>query len=642
MKKGFLARLLFPLMALSISSPLTTLTSCGMSTVNFKFDKSIVYLPINMVEDLKNFMTIDSSILPREILWRSSNTDIVKISTKGEALGVRATGSNESVVLSATVYGNTVSCRAIVGEFSFNTNMIVLRESSNSANVYETFFSSNSTNIKDYTDLSIANTEVAYLDENGNIIPHAEGLTTISATSRGGTVVTTGICVERDILDSFTLVDTSDSTSYIISNYTGTDTEVVLPRFKKGKQIMYLGECFKNNSKVTKVTVPDTYKKIVSSTFINNCDNITELVLPDTIEDVKDYIFYNSTGLNNLVNSSDNIRRGFKYLKATYNQEEGKGKYTYLVGVDFNSIPNDKSLVVDADCRVIAHRCLSAAALGDNLNTFRESVTNFRFPSECELVCIADEVYTGNTAFTELEFPNTVKYIHNSFKNLGQINNFKVPDSIEYIGNNWLDGSTFLDGIRCFTTVGSLVYLGNDRNKYLILYKLDKEKGFAPPDQVGSFEAVLEPSCRIIGANAFAINSSNPNWLQGKTNGLARINKPSNDLDKTNRLFTGTISAGESSIVCVCGNAFKNCRYISNIILSAFVKYFDIEGISSSGIGRIFCESSAQPVGVNVSADTSTASSTLYFLSENDKPGNYWHYDSTMVARAWVDETSSS
>ena len=72
MKKRFLSKLILPMMFLSTASPLTNLTSCGVGTINFKFDNDVVYLPINMVEDLKQFMTIDSSILPREILWKSS------------------------------------------------------------------------------------------------------------------------------------------------------------------------------------------------------------------------------------------------------------------------------------------------------------------------------------------------------------------------------------------------------------------------------------------------------------------------------------------------------------------------------------------------------------------------------------------
>lgn len=643
MKKRFLSKLILPMMFLSTASPLTNLTSCGVGTINFKFDNDVVYLPINMVEDLKQFMTIDSSILPREILWKSSNPDIIKISTKGEAFGLKATSSGESVVLSATVYGNTVSCRAIVGEFSFNTNMIVLRESSNAANVYESYFRSNSANITNYTELSIADTSVATLDDEGNIIPKKEGLTTISAKSRGGTVITTGLCVERNILDDFTLIEATDSTTYTISDYVGLETEVTLPKFKNGKPIMYLGECFTDREDLYKVTVPNTYTKIVSDTFIRNCDNLDSLILPDTIEDIKDYIYYDCSGLDALVSSVDtgNVKRGFKYLKSSYPVGEAKAKNTYLVGVDLDTIPENKELVVDADCRVFTQRCLSAETLGSNFSRFKQSVNNFLFPSTCELVCISDEVFTGNTAFTTLAFPDTVKYIHNSFKNIGQINSFKVPESLEYIGTNWLDGSNILEGLSCFTTVGDIIYLGSEKNRYLILYKLVKERGFAYPETVGKFEVTIEPSCRIIAANAFAISSDSPTWLQGKTNGLSRINRPSNDLDKTNRLFTGTVSAQDTSIVCVCGNAFANCKYINNIVLSAFVKYFDIRGIDSSGITRVFCESSTQPAGFDTSADEITASTKLFYFSSSNKPGNFWHYDNTLVAKTWAEEENA-
>lgn len=652
MKKRFLTRLLLPLLPLSITSPVTSLTSCGLSELNFKFNNDVVYLPINTVESLTNFMTIDSSILPREILWSSSNTDIIKISTKGEVLGVRTTPSGESVVLSATLYGNTVSCRAVVGEFSFNTNMIVLRESSNTANVYESYFRSNTSNISNYTSLTVADTNVATVDSAGNIIPKAEGLTTISATSRGGTVITTGLCIERDILDDFTLTETSDSSTYIISNYTGEDTEVVLPRYKNGRAISYLGECFNGNSTLTKVTVPDTYTKIVSDVFIIGCDNVTSFILPDTIEDIKDYIYYNCAGIDAIASSETNVKRGFKYLKSSYPEGQAKEKYSYLVGVHLDSITIDESipatttkrgiLTVDADCKVLTQRCLSYEALGDDFSRLEQTVAHLSYPSTSILTCISDDVFTGNTCFLNLRFPNTVKYIHDSFRNLGEIIGFNIPESLEYIGTDWLEGSTILDSLSCFKTVGDLVYLGNDKNNYQILYSLRANTGGVASTGNGNFEVTLEPTCKIIGSNAFQINYTDAASSQGYLNALSRINKSSNAVDTTNRLFSGTVSTEDTSIVCVSGNAFANCRFINNIVLSSFVKYFDIDGISSSGIRRIFCESSAQPAGFDTSADTTTASQTLFFQSAVNKQGNYWHYNNNWIATTWADDELAS
>ena len=644
MGKNLFKKLILPVMLLSSVTPITSMTSCGFREVAFRFENEVVYLPLNMTEDLTQFMEIDNSILAREILWSSSDTDSIKINSAGLAKGIRPTPQGQSVVITATLYGNSISCRAIVGEFSFNTNMIVLKEDSAQANIYESYLKSNSANISRYTTLSVEDENVAKVDTEGNIIPVAEGLTKIFAQSRGGTTISTYLCVERKILDNFTLTSTTDEQSYIISNFNpGTENfeEVTLPRYKEGKEIKYLGECFKNNNTLKKIVVPDTYTKIVARTFINNCDNVESLILPDTIEDVKDYFFTDCTKLTEKINSQSNIKKGFKYLKSSYpNDDDVKGaKYTYLVGVDFDTM--GETAIVEKDCRVLAHRAFSAEALGDQMDRF-SSVSSLSFYQDCELTCISDEEFTGNTHFTNLSFPDTVKYIYNSFKNIGVLNSFKVPNSLEYIGTNWLDGTTVdTQTLPCFTTLGDLIYMGSTENKFLILYGLVEKRGGVTTASAGGtkFEVTLQPTCRIIGANAFQIHSTDSNWNQHNVNGLSRINKPQNNqYDKTNRLFSGTVSAEETSITCICGNAFKDCDYIDNLVLSAFTKYFDITGLGSSGINNVFCESVNQPMGFDFSGEPETAQSKVLYQSVSYKTGNFWHYNTNSVPTRWDDE----
>ena len=647
MNRKIMAKLILPMMLLSGVRPLTSLTSCEFSQIEFKFNNEIVYLPLNTPEDLTQFMTIDKSILPREILWSSSDPDTIPISSTGLAYGKRATEQGKSVVITATLYGNSTSCRAIVGDFSFVTNMIVLRESSTQANIYETYLKSNSANINRYTTLSVEDESIAKVDANGNIIPVSEGLTKIIATSRGGTEISTNLCIERDILENFTFTETNDS-SYIISDFREVDssqttTEVVLPRYKNGKPITYLGQCFTNNSNLTKVTVPDTYTKIVSNTFIDGCNNIENLILPDTIEDVKDYIFKNCSKLTSLVESSANTKNGFRYLKSNYPEgREESPKNTYLVALDFNTMGSQ--LLVDKECKVICHRALSAEANGgaDALSEGFSRVNSLSFYQDSKLVCLSDDAFSGNTSLLNLNLPGSIKYIHNSLRNIGSLTGFKVPKSLEYIGSNWLDGTTLdVSTLDCFTTVDDLIYLGCPENKFLILYGLKAESGSVTLGDQANFVVRIQPSCRIIGSNAFQINSPTENWFQAKSNGLSRINPSANTVDTTNRLFTGTVSAEETSVICICGNAFKNCDYINNIILSSFVKYFDITGISSSGITKVYCESFNPPIGFDFSADPDAAKTRVLYQSVSYKTGNYWHYNDYRIPTQWDSEENN-
>ena len=143
----------------------------------------------------------------------------------------------------------------------------------------------------------------------------------------------------------------------------------------------------------------------------------------------------------------------------------------------------------------------------------------------------------------------------------------------------------------------------------------------------------------VIYLRLYGIHSTDSNWNQHNVNGLSRINKPQNNqYDKTNRLFSGTVSAEETSITCICGNAFKDCDYIDNLVLSAFTKYFDITGLGSSGINNVFCESVNQPMGFDFSGEPETAQSKVLYQSVSYKTGNFWHYNTNSVPTRWDDE----
>lgn len=99
-------------------------------------------------------------------------------------------------------------------------------------------------------------------------------------------------CVECD----FTL-DTNTAGNYVLSNYVGTLTEVVIPAEYKNISITAISDSsFANNTDITSVTFSSGMKSIGNSVF-KNCTSLQKVVIPYSVTTIKSTAFDGFSGV---------------------------------------------------------------------------------------------------------------------------------------------------------------------------------------------------------------------------------------------------------------------------------------------------------------------------------------------------------
>ena len=87
----------------------------------------------------------------------------------------------------------------------------------------------------------------------------------------------------------------------VITGYTGTETELILPDAIGSVPVYRIGEsAFANNSNLVSVSLPKHLEAIDENAF-HSCDNLTELILPDTVSRIGAHAFANCSAMTKLL-----------------------------------------------------------------------------------------------------------------------------------------------------------------------------------------------------------------------------------------------------------------------------------------------------------------------------------------------------
>lgn len=97
-------------------------------------------------------------------------------------------------------------------------------------------------------------------------------------------------------------------TGYVLTNYSGYDSEVVLPQRYLGRQVMAIDAfAMKNNKYAQRVVIPEGVKSIELSAF-SYCSNMREVQLPDSLVLIGERAFAGCTALES-INIPDGVER---------------------------------------------------------------------------------------------------------------------------------------------------------------------------------------------------------------------------------------------------------------------------------------------------------------------------------------------
>ena len=221
--------------------------------------------------------------------------------------------------------------------------------------------------------------------------------------------------------DGITYAPTADGTAYAAVSYDGTDEHVYVAYYHNGLPVIEIGNGVFNNCTMTSVTLPSGIKRIGSLAF-GGCVLLEKINIPATVEYVGDSAFRGCTALS----VSYTLYGGVYYL--------GDSDAPYTIAM--SAAPSlTGAITLHPDTKII-----SSYAFADATN-----VTSVALHEGILMLC--DHALANLPSLTEIE----------------------LPDSLKYVGAFAFNGSPAIK----FTVLDGVYYLGNDENPYMVLVKVD-------------------------------------------------------------------------------------------------------------------------------------------------------------------------
>ncbi len=218
---------------------------------------------------------------------------------------------------------------------------------------------------------------------------------------------------------------------YKVTGYTGTDTDIVIPKTYKGKQVLQLkSSLFYNNATITSVSLPDGLVSIGGGAFMG-CTGLTgEFVLPSSVREIGGSTFYNCSGITSVT-----IPDGVTSISAAM----------------FNGCTMLETLSIPS---TVAYVGLNAFANCDNLQYTTKGTGSYLGNAENPCVVlmsttdkatlssvvdgvkvIYDDVFAGGTLTGVVALPEGIGSIGKAaFKECNMITEVRFPDTLTEIG----------------------------------------------------------------------------------------------------------------------------------------------------------------------------------------------------------------
>ena len=274
-----------------------------------------------------------------------------------------------------------------------------------------------------------------------------------------------------------------------IGSATRITNEVEIPAVYRNKPVTSIGDAaFFNNSRITKVIIPDSVKTIGSRAF-RNCVALEEIVIPDSVTTIGSSAFQNCSSLKTVKISSsiteipDSAFYGCTKLHTvdfgTSVEKIATNAFFKCseLGVIRTENPNNPeditstyhdiifpdSLVEIGEAAFSRCSSIKKVKLGENVTTIGADA--FRLNSSLESFVTNNKLETiGNQAFMECEkltsfvLPNTVKSIGDlAFSACVRLGDVTLSENLETIGKNAFGGTVYWNSAE----EGDLVYVGD-------------------------------------------------------------------------------------------------------------------------------------------------------------------------------------
>lgn len=254
-----------------------------------------------------------------------------------------------------------------------------------------------------------------------------------------------------------------DGLSYTVIDYVGTDTEVVIPPYFRGKPVVVIGKsAFSGCGTITAVIIPSTVTSIGYAAFAN-CSSLVELEIPPTITSIGNSAFYYCEKLSSLeipasVNSIGEDAfyycRGLNSLtfaKESMCESIGARAFYYCKGLKSIIIPNSVITIgkgVFQECKL---ESLTLPSFNFHLGLLFYGYSSNN-PASNVPYSLKTVVISGGTFIAD-----------GAFKNCSGITSITLPSTLERIGAEAFygcKGLTQMEIPAAVIEIGSYAFLG--------------------------------------------------------------------------------------------------------------------------------------------------------------------------------------
>ena len=269
------------------------------------------------------------------------------------------------------------------------------------------------------------------------------------------------VCGFSENSSGFKYTINATGTAYLVTGYSGTGTNVVVPDYFKGKPVRNINrDVFKNHTEIQRITIGKNVTYIGQYAFYG-CTGLTALTIPDGVKTIYDYAFYGCAEIKEL-----NLGSGLEDIGslAFYNCEKlervNVGDLTAWCKIyfyDYGATPlsNGGDLyiggqlltkaIIPADVDTVKkyafykNKNLESAVLHDGVT----SIGDFAF-SGCSrlqnvtvpdgLTSIGDHAFENCFILSEFDFPPNLKSIGSSaFSLCSSLRNAVIPSGVTSI-----------------------------------------------------------------------------------------------------------------------------------------------------------------------------------------------------------------